>query len=624
MDTLNELKYYCNEDNFIGALMISGEWGSGKTYLIENILKPELENTHIILRISLFGLSSVEEVHKEIKKNWLQAYCELKELIHGLTNNAKKMHEDFSPLLKNLMNFLPDATKSNINKYLAINVLDFVKINNKIDTKKVVIVFDDLVRSNISTIQLLGCINYYCENLHINTIVIANEDKFTSNPNVYEEIKEKTIQRTILYNPDYSKIVTSVIESFENDKYESYCGFMKERISDIINLFSESVINETKEDSCFESLFENSDNSKKKNKMTLTKSHNIRALKCAISDFERIYNLLIKKESTFIDRCFFSFISYSICFKTGKIVDSEKENEVVSNTYFDFYDANYITKGMKKWIKTGEWNFNDINEELSFINEREKAITPKEKIRLYDIFQLEENDIHDGFNDFLGEAYNGTLDLNDYVNFIINCSMARQYKIAIPDINWNLINKGIEKRIEKAFKTSESKPNLKYTIDEIDRNNYSNDEWTAYEKIHEFYESDKLEFDNNIKKYGKLMSDDPKYVFSNFHFTDFNVFNDEMAKATINGFRNSPNKDKRKFIENFNRFWKSVFMNDYENKFDYQSSLGGFNSLEKEIINFKEECITNLQTISAAHATRFLEILNCIISQLMITIENCS
>lgn len=216
MDTLNELKYYCDEDNFIGALMISGEWGSGKTYLIENILKPELKHTHIILRISLFGLSSVEEVHKEIKKNWLQAYCELKEPIHGLTNNAKKMHEDFSPLLKNLMNFLPDATKSNINKYLAINVLDFVKINNKIDTKKVVIVFDDLERSNISTIQLLGCINYYCKNLHINTIVIANEDKFTSNPNVYEEIKEKTIQRTILYNPDYSKIVISVIESFEN------------------------------------------------------------------------------------------------------------------------------------------------------------------------------------------------------------------------------------------------------------------------------------------------------------------------------------------------------------------------------------------------------------------------
>lgn len=279
---------------------------------------------------------------------------------------------------------------------------------------------------------------------------------------------------------------------------------------------------------------------------------------------------------------------------------------------------------MKKWIKTGEWNFNDINEELSLINEREKAITPKEKIRLYDIFQLEENDIHDGYNDFLEEAYNGTLDLNDYVNFIINCSRARQYKIAIPDINWNLINKGIEKRIEKAFKTSESKPNSKYAIDEIDRNNYSNDEWNAYEKIHKFYESDKLEFDNNIKRYVKLMSDDPKYVFSNFQSTDFNVFNDEMAKATINGFRNSPNKDKRKFIEDFNGFWKSVFMNDYENKFDYQSSLNGFNSLEKGIINFKDVCLTNLQTISAAHAIRFLEILNCIISRLKNTNENCS
>ena len=32
MNTINELKYYCQEKDPVGALMLTGEWGSGKTY----------------------------------------------------------------------------------------------------------------------------------------------------------------------------------------------------------------------------------------------------------------------------------------------------------------------------------------------------------------------------------------------------------------------------------------------------------------------------------------------------------------------------------------------------------------------------------------------------------------
>ena len=37
-------------------------------------------------------------------------------------------------------------------------------ISNTISQKKVILVFDDLERSNISSTDLLGCINDYCEN----------------------------------------------------------------------------------------------------------------------------------------------------------------------------------------------------------------------------------------------------------------------------------------------------------------------------------------------------------------------------------------------------------------------------------------------------------------------------
>ncbi|MGC2930643.1 hypothetical protein [Enterococcus faecium] len=38
MDTLQELKYYCDEPQPVGALMHTGVWGCGKTYLLPGVL----------------------------------------------------------------------------------------------------------------------------------------------------------------------------------------------------------------------------------------------------------------------------------------------------------------------------------------------------------------------------------------------------------------------------------------------------------------------------------------------------------------------------------------------------------------------------------------------------------
>lgn len=77
---------------------------------------------------------------------------------------------------------------------LSFNVIDFVKVEPKMGDKKVILIFDDLERTDIPTADLLGCINDYCENLHINTIVVANEEKIQSSEKdkiKYSEIKEK-------------------------------------------------------------------------------------------------------------------------------------------------------------------------------------------------------------------------------------------------------------------------------------------------------------------------------------------------------------------------------------------------------------------------------------------------
>lgn len=64
MNTVEELKYYCAERQPVGALMLTGEWGCGKTYLLNNSLADELKDSYVFLRVSLFGMESIEEVKK--------------------------------------------------------------------------------------------------------------------------------------------------------------------------------------------------------------------------------------------------------------------------------------------------------------------------------------------------------------------------------------------------------------------------------------------------------------------------------------------------------------------------------------------------------------------------------
>lgn len=92
VSTLNELIYYCKEPETVGALLLTGEWGCGKTYLIEHELREKLENEAIIIRISLFGISSLDEINFNIKKLWIESYCK---------NNIENEHaKKFTKIIK--------------------------------------------------------------------------------------------------------------------------------------------------------------------------------------------------------------------------------------------------------------------------------------------------------------------------------------------------------------------------------------------------------------------------------------------------------------------------------------------------------------------------------------------
>lgn len=70
MKTIDELMYYCEEPEPVGAVLLTGEWGCGKTYLIDKELKEALKDKAHVIRISLFGITTIEGILMAIKQAW--------------------------------------------------------------------------------------------------------------------------------------------------------------------------------------------------------------------------------------------------------------------------------------------------------------------------------------------------------------------------------------------------------------------------------------------------------------------------------------------------------------------------------------------------------------------------
>ena len=607
LKTLEELKYYCNEKQPVGAIMLSGEWGCGKTYFIENELRKELEKTHVIIRISLFGLSSIESIKNEVQLNWLQSYIDEK-------SETKGLGEKGINTLQGLMNVVNEETKNKfgpvgfiINKLSSLDIVDFIKVAPTIGNKKVVLVFDDLERSSLSTNDMLGCINDYCENLHIHTIVVANEEyvkkneyKETNKSIKYETIKEKIIYKTLVFNPDYCSIIENIINNYECNS-DGYKPFLLTCIPKINNIFI-----------AFDSpaIF-------KKEKVLTNRPHNLRSLKYALHDFERIYQILHTKYFKNIDEWLSSFICYSLCCKANLIDFNKKDSpyggifeQSIEQTLFpEEYDTNYITNGMKEYVQNGKWNLKMISKELDTIMENEKK-SELELIKNY-YLDLKEADLNKYFSELLERAYGGGLSLYDYVSFISTCKNLRIYNLLPNTIDWNKVNKGIQIQCEKLIESGEEQPSL---INRIDIND-------GYSEVEEsdFLSERILEFEKNKQEYNCLIENNPIDAIRKVEHCFFVKFDMDMAIATAKGFIQNPNKRKRYIAENFENAWEDNFSNE---NFEYQSSMESFKSLKEKIQAYSNQCEKNNLKISKINTDNFIKILKSLIKTIQTRIDN--
>ncbi|EJV1263938.1 hypothetical protein ACE3IK_08170 [Enterobacter hormaechei subsp. xiangfangensis] len=168
------LDYYLGLDAPGFAVLVTGEWGSGKTFQVMNAIPHELQ-----CHVSLFGISDSQEVYNTV----------FAKMFPG-KNLAKKLL-DITKDLSAELNGVTFGAGS-----LAGNILSpLIKLT--VDRNKVII-FDDLERCPMSNKEIFGVINQYIEHHQCKVIILAH-DKETHND--FIKTKEKIIGHTIQIEP---------------------------------------------------------------------------------------------------------------------------------------------------------------------------------------------------------------------------------------------------------------------------------------------------------------------------------------------------------------------------------------------------------------------------------------
>ena len=334
-DLVESILDYIRSDYTDYAIMINGEWGSGKTYFWNHKIRNRIENMTVngkkltTIYMSLYGISNLEEISKKI-------FIETTQL---MDKNLKRYMDS------NGQTFIPEYAKTGLDMANFFGVTqngDKIDYENFFSTDDKVLCFDDLERANVDVIDILGYINNFVEHDHIKTIIICNEkelstklkssnlemktfiatylldkeDKLltTDKPmvekiedtienvfdkaNDYERIKEKLIGETFEYAPEFTYIINGLLIRYENNG--DLIRFLRENTNLIVSTFIKSG------------------------------TRNLRILKHALNDFKKVFDMVNKSYPNTNNRILQTMLIFTIAvsfeIKAGKVTKDKFVN----------------------------------------------------------------------------------------------------------------------------------------------------------------------------------------------------------------------------------------------------------------------------------------------------------
>lgn len=196
------VKSYMQCDSIgLQALVLHGEWGSGKTYYCENDLKAALKGIGVkTCRVSLFGVSDYAEVLNRVIASCLPLS---EKVAHGVG-------AAISALVKNTIKAGSSILSEKIEDLGIQLTLKPDLLLPLLDMKKVLVIFDDCERSRFAQDDrvFLGFVNNMVENHGWHVMLVRNKPLSFED----ESSVEKAIMRQILFEPDLQTLYRGLVK----------------------------------------------------------------------------------------------------------------------------------------------------------------------------------------------------------------------------------------------------------------------------------------------------------------------------------------------------------------------------------------------------------------------------
>ncbi|EPE9900634.1 putative KAP P-loop domain-containing protein [Flavobacterium psychrophilum] len=272
------------------AILLRGNWGSGKSWFIKKFIDEREKSSFIY--VSLYGVTSYSEIedaffqqlHPVLASKGMKLAGKL---LKGLIKTTIKVDFDNDGKEDGQINStIPD-----------INIPNFLK---NIDSK--ILIFDDLERCSIDISNIMGYINQFVENNGLKVIILANEEEIIKNDlknnNIdnsksYLSIKEKLVGKSFDISTDFDAAIDDFINQVPESSGKSY-------IYGKTNLLKELFF--------------------------IAGYNNLRHLRQSIFDFVRFFEILPEKaqiKNQLMEHVLNLFFSISFEIKKGNITEND-------------------------------------------------------------------------------------------------------------------------------------------------------------------------------------------------------------------------------------------------------------------------------------------------------------
>lgn len=486
---------YVRADYTDYAIMINGEWGSGKTHFWNNKVRNKIESLQLngrkysTIYMSLYGISNLEDISKKI-------FIETTQL---MDKNLKKYMDSHGQTT------IPEYAKTGLDM---ANFFGVTKNGEKIDygeffaTNNKILCFDDLERANVDVIDILGYINNFVEHDHIKTIIICNEKELstklkssnlemktfiatylldkegnllqTDKPmvekiadkieyvfdkaNDYERIKEKLIGETFEYAPKFNYIINGLLMRFEQNK--DLITFLRQHTNLITNTFMKSG------------------------------TRNLRILKHALNDFKKVFENVNKAYPNTNLRVLQTMLIFTIAvsfeIKSGKItkdkfinINSNEEYKAIlvssrvlmdnrqyyikefdNNYYFNFKSDYRFFKFIEVYVRTRIFDmklFKDDMENIIKTIDTEKLPGYK-RLLTEEYWKISDDQFPGVIEEVIRDIKEGNLKLIEIVKLFAYYSYFSRRNLI--DYDMPTIKKLFLEGMDRAFETSEYCDNI--------------------------------------------------------------------------------------------------------------------------------------------------------------------